>query len=187
MPAELGRISRHRPRVVVPDRKETTMSVGSIDPSSTTTQANQVPSQFQQLRKSFAQLAQDLQAGNLAGAQQDYAAIQQNLPPGAASNGQAQSGLQAIGTALQAGNIGAAQQALSSLQAAHGGHGAHGGGGGGGSGGSSSSSSSKTIVNETSNTAADGETTTVITYSDGTSETTTSYGAPTNTTQSLFA
>lgn len=82
--------------------------------------------------KSFQQIAQDLQSGNLTAAQSDYASLQQNLqqagdrlhyhhhsratgPNGSVT--EAQQALSQLGQALQAGNLGAAQQAYASLQA----------------------------------------------------------------------
>jgi hypothetical protein len=63
-----------------------------------------------------------INSGDLAGAQQAYAALSQNP---AATKGPLASTLQQIGTALQSGNIADAKQALGSLQqqfAAHRGH-----------------------------------------------------------------
>lgn len=169
------------------------MTVGSINSSSSSNLAA-LQSRLQQAQANLATLAQSLQAGNLAGAQQAFAALQQNAPPG--QNNPLQKQLAAVGQALQSGNLAAAQQAFAALQSAGqapGGQGGHsrgaGAGGGGGSGGAggSSSSSSKTIVTETSTTAANGEITTVITYSDGSTATTTSFGPVPTSSQSVIA
>ena len=107
---------------------------------------------------------------------------------------------EAIGQALQSNDLAGAQQAFAALQSAaealggkssdnaSGGK-ASGGGAGGGSGasGGSSSSSSKTIVSETQTTSSSGTITTVTTYSDGSKETTTSYGPTPASSQSVVA
>jgi hypothetical protein len=78
----------------------------------------------------FNQLSQDLQSGNLTGAQQDYAALQEDIQNqatqthhhhhrhgGGGQNTISQFQLMSqLGTALQAGNLTAAQQAYSALQ-----------------------------------------------------------------------
>jgi len=88
----------------------------------------------------FKQLAEALQSGNLAAAQQAFAQIQKNAPQGAtdqatqASTGQPgsrQAAFAALGQALQSGNLAAAQQAFAQLQQAGGHHHHHHGGQGG--------------------------------------------------------
>ena len=86
------------------------------------------------IAQAFHQLAQDLQAGNLSGAQQDYTQIQQDFQAQAQQSPETQahhhrhggggSGDSAIGQliaqlgqALQSGNLSAAQQEFSALQA----------------------------------------------------------------------
>ena len=92
---------------------------------------------FQQIRSEFQQLGQDLQSGNLAGAQQDFTTLTQNLPGasqtgGGTSNfaslltsatGSGQTGanplVQAfnqLGQDLQSGNLQAAQQDFTNIQ-----------------------------------------------------------------------
>src|SRR5277367_965248 len=115
---------------------------------------------FQQIQSEFQQLGQDLQAGNLTQAQQDYATLSQNFPaaqsattaaPTAAnsSNPIAQA-FTALSRDLQNGNISGAQQDYATIQqdfqqqqqgagqVHH--HHHHGGGGGGGQQGSQISS-----------------------------------------------
>ena len=83
------------------------------------TQNNQ--SQFQQIQTDFQQLGQDLQAGNLTGAQQDFATLQQALPSGQSQSQQntaspiAQA-FTALSQALQSGNLQDAQTAFTTLQ-----------------------------------------------------------------------
>ena len=83
------------------------------------TQNNQ--SQFQQIQTDFQQLGQDLQAGNLTGAQQDFATRQQALPSGQSQSQQntaspiAQA-FTALSQALQSGNLQDAQTAFTTLQ-----------------------------------------------------------------------
>ncbi len=116
------------------------MTVGSIDPSSNSAAAA-LQVKLQQARANFDKLQQSLAAGNLAGAQQAFAALQQTAAP--AQNNPQQNRIEALGQALKSGNVAAAQQAFSALQAAapaQGGLGSHhsgtgGGGRGGGSGG----------------------------------------------------
>lgn len=91
------------------------------------------------IRSKIQQLGTDLQAGNLAAAQQDYVTLSQNGPlANAQSTNPLVQDLQAVGAALQGGNLAGAQQAFSTFQQAaqnqgnrvHGhGHHHHGGGG----------------------------------------------------------
>ena len=83
----------------------------------------QSPGYYHQRRADLRQLSQDLKSGNLTAAKQDYAAIQTLAQTGpSASNGNAfavslrQQEFNAIGTALQSGDVAGAQQALTSLQ-----------------------------------------------------------------------
>ncbi len=162
------------------------MSVGSVDPNSGS--ANAALQAKMQARAAFDQLSQSLKAGDLSGAQQAFATLQQNVPQGQANPIQNQ--IDALGKALQSGNLLAAQQAFAPLQGAAqakgappAGRPAH-GGGGGESGGSSGA---KKVVSETSTTSAGGVITTTTTYSDGSKGTSTTYGPPPNSTQSVFA
>jgi hypothetical protein len=98
--------------------------LGPQSNSTTTTQSNNPVAQ------AFNQLAQDLQAGNLSAAQQDYATLQQALQAQASrvqhhresGNGNNVGGatqinqlLDQLGTALQSGNLSAAQQTYGTL------------------------------------------------------------------------
>jgi outer membrane protein assembly factor BamD (BamD/ComL family) len=81
------------------------------------TQNNQ--SQFQQIQTDSQQLGQDLQAGNLTGAQQDFATLQQALPSGQSQQNTASPIAQAftaLSQALQSGNLQDAQTAFTTLQ-----------------------------------------------------------------------
>ena len=78
-------------------------------------QTQQTP--FQRTRSEFQQLGQDLQAGNLAQAQQDFAALSQNLP--SANQNTANPVAQAItqlGKDLQSGNLSAARQDFTAIR-----------------------------------------------------------------------
>jgi outer membrane protein assembly factor BamD (BamD/ComL family) len=70
-----------------------------------------------QVQTEFQQLAQDLQSGNLTGAQADFAALQQNAPAARTSNSSPLSqAFSALGKDLQAGNLAAAQQDFANIQ-----------------------------------------------------------------------
>jgi hypothetical protein len=77
---------------------------------------------FQDRKSDLQQLGQALQAGNLAGAQQDFATIQNLGQNGPFANGNAfavnarQQDFNAIGQALQSGDLAGAQTALTQLQ-----------------------------------------------------------------------
>jgi len=79
---------------------------------------------IQQFQQEFQQLGQDLQSGNLAQAQSDFATLQQNAPAGSplsASNSNATSSpivqaFQQLSQALQAGNLSAAQSDFATIQ-----------------------------------------------------------------------
>jgi outer membrane protein assembly factor BamD (BamD/ComL family) len=85
---------------------------------------------FQQIQSAFQQLGQDLQAGNLTQAQEDFATLSQDLPglqqsenAGAISSGAGNSSgnpieqaFAALGQALQQGNLSAAQQDFATIQ-----------------------------------------------------------------------
>src|SRR5271156_3370533 len=89
---------------------------------------------FQQIQSEFQQLGQDLQAGNLTQAQQDYATIQQDFQQqqqgagqvhhhhhhgggggGGQQGSQISSALNSLSSALQAGNLSSAQTAFAAL------------------------------------------------------------------------
>lgn len=94
-------------------------------------------SKFQQIRGEFKQLAQDLQSGNLAQAQQDYTTLSQNIPGLSQTSSAASSALSSAATAasgsqtnsnpllqafnqlgkdLQSGNLQAAQQDFANIE-----------------------------------------------------------------------
>ena len=97
---------------------------------------------FQQIQDEFQQLGQDLQAGNLSQAQQDYAMLSQNFPQanpsgGATSNNPIAQAFSALSQDPHSGNLAAAQQDYSTIQqdlqrqnsgGIHGPHHLHGGG-----------------------------------------------------------
>jgi hypothetical protein len=72
---------------------------------------------FQQLQSEFQQLGQDLQSGNLAQAQQDYATLSKNIPSAQQSaNSPITQDMGTLAKALQSGNLTSAQQAYTTLQ-----------------------------------------------------------------------
>lgn len=92
-------------------------AAGAAHLSGNTQNSGSDPSQFQQIKTEFQQLGQDLQAGNLTQAQQDYTTLSQNLP--SSSQGSAKPVLQALtqlGTDLHAGNLQAAQKDFTTVQ-----------------------------------------------------------------------
>ena len=90
--------------------------------SNTSSILQQIQAYSQQRASDLAQLAQDLQAGNLTAAQQDYQTLTALGQTGPNANGQVYSqsnrnqDFQAIGQALQAGDLSGAQSALANLQ-----------------------------------------------------------------------
>jgi len=105
------------------------MSVSGLSSSSFGNQA--IQNQIQQFQQEFTQLGQDLQSGNLSAAQSDFATLQANAPQGSnstnsfpissstsssqSSNPIAQAFNQ-LSSALQSGNLSAAQQDYSTIQ-----------------------------------------------------------------------
>ena len=77
---------------------------------------------FQQIQSQFQQLGQDLQSGNLAQAQADFATLTQELPSAqqqssaATSTSSIAQAFQTLGQDLQAGNLAAAQQDFATIQ-----------------------------------------------------------------------
>jgi flagellar basal body rod protein FlgG len=91
---------------------------------------------FKQTAADFKLLAQALHSGDLAGAQQAFATLQQDSPrigravsesatSTSANSGNAASSLQSLSKALQSGDLAGAQQAFAALQQALGGHHGH--------------------------------------------------------------
>ena len=78
-----------------------------------------VQSRMQQFEQEFQQLGQDLQSGNVSGAQSDFATLQQSAPQASSSSQSASPIAQAfnqLATDLEAGNTTAAQQDYSTIQ-----------------------------------------------------------------------
>jgi hypothetical protein len=108
------------------------MSVSIIGSAQAT---NASLSTHKQAAADFQSLAQALQSGDLAGAQQAFASLQQDSPwvsravagttADSASSNSTASPLQALGKALQSGDIAGAQQAFAAVQQARGGHHGH--------------------------------------------------------------
>jgi hypothetical protein len=81
--------------------------------------AQSVQNKFQQIQSEFQQLGQDLQAGNLSQAQQDFVTLTQNLPGGQqqnASGGPLAQAFNALAQDLKAGNLAAAQKDFTTIQ-----------------------------------------------------------------------
>jgi hypothetical protein len=82
----------------------------------------QIQSYFQSRQSDLQQLGQSLQSGDLAGAQQEFSALQTLGQSGPFANGndfqnsQRQQDFNAIGQALQSGDLAGAQQAFAQLQ-----------------------------------------------------------------------
>jgi hypothetical protein len=107
------------------------MSVSGLD-STVSTSAVQNP--FQQRRTDFRALASALRSGDLAGAQQAFAAWQQDAQggpqgQGAQPGGSISNDMQSLQKALQSGDLAGAQKAFATLQqdmrSVHHGHGHH--------------------------------------------------------------
>ena len=103
------------------------MTVSGISTSTDLNQTSSAQTKFRQVKNDFQQLGQALQSGDLNAAQQAFAALQQ-LIPNLSSGSQAQNGqqgssqnplladLNAIGKALQSGDLSAAKSAFAKLQ-----------------------------------------------------------------------
>jgi len=160
-----------------------TQPINLLDP--TTSPTGGVPSALQALVGNFNSLGQSLQAGDLAGAQQAFAALLQSAPaggagstasPGAGSDAGASAGadLVSLGQALQSGNLAGAQQAFTKLtQAMHSAAPTAGGPSKSGGGASSSASdASTTVTSQVTTPNGNGTITVVTTYADGSTSTT---------------
>ena len=78
-----------------------------------------VQDRMQQFRQDFQKLGQDLETGNLTGAQADFAALQKDGPQSSSSTQNSNpisQTFQQLSTDLQSGNLTAAQQDYSNLQ-----------------------------------------------------------------------
>jgi soluble cytochrome b562 len=103
------------------------MTVSGISTSTGLNQTSNSQTKFKQINYDYQLLGQSLQSGDLNGAQQAFAALQQ-LIPNLSSGSQAQNGqqgssqnplltdLNAVGKALQSGNLSAAKAAFAKLQ-----------------------------------------------------------------------
>ncbi len=108
------------------------VNLASTQPSTqaTTQDASSIYQQLQAYRQQrktdVAQLGQDLQAGNLSAAQQDFAALSALGQSGPSKNGQVfqnstrNQDFQAIGQALQSGDLAGAQSAFANLESTFG-------------------------------------------------------------------
>jgi hypothetical protein len=88
------------------------MSIPSVSSSS---QLSAIQSNFQQLRKQFTQLGQDLSSGSLSKAQTDFVTLSQAAAAQLGSNSPVSQALNTIGQALQSGNLSGAQRAFAAL------------------------------------------------------------------------
>jgi predicted lipoprotein len=82
---------------------------------SSSMQLSSMQTNYQQLRKQFTQLGQDLSAGSLTKAQTDFVTLSQAASAELGSNSALTQSLNTLGQALQSGNLSAAQQAFSSM------------------------------------------------------------------------
>jgi hypothetical protein len=95
------------------------MSTAAVSSSSI---YQQIQTYFQSRQSDLQQLGQSLQSGDLAGAQQEFTALQTLGQSGPFANGndfkssQRQQDFNAVGQALQSGNLAGAQQAFAQLQ-----------------------------------------------------------------------
>lgn len=84
--------------------------------------AQSAQNKFQQIQSQFQKLGQDLQSGNLAQAQSDFATLTQELPNAQQQTGAATStnsiaqAFKTLGQDLQSGNLSAAQQDFAAIQ-----------------------------------------------------------------------
>jgi outer membrane protein assembly factor BamD (BamD/ComL family) len=93
--------------------------VGILSSLFTNTTLQNVSSKKQQFQAEFKQLGQDLQSGNLAAAQTDFAALQKDAPQLTASSQQSGPialGLEQLAQDLQSGNTTAARQDFANIQ-----------------------------------------------------------------------
>lgn len=158
------------------------MSISSLPTASSlyaqSSQQSSPISPLKQAQTDFAALSQALASGNLTGAQQAYAAFQQDMQGIQSAQGSVhsasavgstqnplQSDLSAVGAALKSSNLTAAQNAFANLQqglqsaqqsqAAHAHHHHHHGGGG-------AQSALTALTSHTANTGASGNTSSII-------------------------
>lgn len=94
------------------------MSVSPIPSNGNVNQASELQNKIQQSRTDFQQLSKALQSGDLAGAQQAYQSLMQDVQGGQQNkqNGTIANDFAALGQALQSGDMSSAQKAFSTLQ-----------------------------------------------------------------------
>jgi hypothetical protein len=100
------------------------MSISAISSNANLYQTSNTQTISQQRQSYFAQLAQELQSGNLSAAQQDFVNLQQLLTSTTSANSQTQTSSQstfatdfaALSQALQSGDLSTAQQDFAKLQ-----------------------------------------------------------------------
>jgi hypothetical protein len=106
--------------------KEGAMSIHAISSSQQLQQSQNLtsPGKLQQFQEEFQQLGQDLQSGNLSGAQADLTGLQQ-LGPGLSSsaNNPITQAFDQLSEQLQSGDLSGAEQDYSSIQQDFSGHG----------------------------------------------------------------
>ncbi len=90
------------------------MLVGAIG-SSVVSQLANIQRSYQQVRGEFKNLGKDLQVGNLAQAQTDFVTLSASVSTQYGANSAVSKTLNAIGQALQSGDVSSAQQAFSAL------------------------------------------------------------------------
>jgi hypothetical protein len=118
-----GRLERNGLHLRGTLRRKNIMSVSGILSSSLFNLNSQsVQNRMQQFGKDFQQLGQDLQSGNLSGAQADFAALEKDGPQSTSSSSSSQGSsplaqaFQQLSSDLQSGNLSGAQQDFSNIQ-----------------------------------------------------------------------
>jgi predicted lipoprotein len=78
-------------------------------------QIGNIQSKFKQVQSEFKTLEQDLKAGNLSQAQTDFVALAQSVTSQLTSGSPVAKAVNAVGQALQSGDLSAAQQAFAAI------------------------------------------------------------------------
>lgn len=89
------------------------MSIGAIGHG--ISQLANIQRSYQQVRGEFQNLSQDLQGGNLAQAQTDFVTLSATVSTQYGANSAVSKSLNAVGQALQSGDLSSAQQAYATL------------------------------------------------------------------------
>ena len=96
------------------------MTVSSVSQSQSTYDPSAMQAQFKQRRQDFQSLQGALQSGDLASAQQAFAALQKDAPgakgPNPKGNSQMSQDFQTLQSALQSGDLSGAEKAFASIQ-----------------------------------------------------------------------